>query len=218
MNVLDSIASRIQLTRDQATPYLVGITGMDAAGKTRFAEDLKAHLASSSFPVTIVHLDDFHNPKAVRYAGVSQVDNYLSRSIDFALFEERVLIPLRRARMLSFDDCLLDLDTDQYSRRVTYEVSPGDVVIIEGVFLFRKPWRQYFDLRIFLKVAAEVAIERGVTRDADRVGHDVRHRYENKYMPAQALHFATDDPEGYADLAIDNNDFDERLIVTSREA
>lgn len=214
-DIFTSIAGRIRTSRDEHTPYVVGVGGMDGSGKSHFAEDLRAYL-SQTFKVSIIHLDDFHNPKAVRHTGANEVENYLHKSINFCMFEERVLLPLTLTGKLFWEAALLDLDTDQYSNEVKYDVGPGGIVIIEGVFLFRKPWRQYIDLRIFLRVAAEIAIERGTRRDAERLGDDVLRRYEMKYVPAQALHFAADDPEGNAEIVIDNSDVNQQNIVAWR--
>lgn len=209
------IAGHVEETRQQHVPYLIGVSGMETAGKSRLAEDLKGYLADE-FKVTIIHLDDFFYPKAVRYASANDIDNYLYRSVDFRLFEERILKPLKQVRSLCWDACLLELATDEYTKHVKLKVDSDEVVIIEGVFLFREPWRHYFQLRIFLKIAAEVAMERGIRRDADRHGEDVRRRYEMKYLPAQLLHGRLDSPEQHADIVIDNNHFDRPVIVASR--
>jgi uridine kinase len=210
--VFSLIEAWISEKRDCLRPFVVGVSGIDAAGKSRFAEALRAHL-TSNFPVQIIHLDAFHNSRAIRYAGDDEVENYLSRSINFELFEQKILRPLKDQGRCLFDERLLDLDTDQYSRCVKYEITAGDIVIIEGVFLFRKPWRRYLDLRVFLRVAQNIARERGVSRDARTLGVDVRRRYERKYLPAQAIHCATDEPEEHAHIVIDNNDFMRPVIL-----
>lgn len=215
-DIFDFILTQIRSVRDERVPHVIGISGIDAAGKSYFAQELSTSLRAS-YAVSVIHLDDFHNPKAIRYDGISEIDNYLYKSINFGLFEESVLIPLKQHKALSLDAHLLDLDSDQFSHHVTYDVKPEDVVIIEGVFLLRKAWRDYFDLRIFLSVTPSVAIGRGIARDAHRLGSDVERRYEMKYIPAQALHALSDDPESSAHIVIDNNDVATRSIIAFRK-
>ena len=45
----------------------VGVDGVDGAGKTTFADELARALRAEGRPVVRVSLDDFHNPRAVRY-------------------------------------------------------------------------------------------------------------------------------------------------------
>jgi len=46
----------------------VGIDGVDGAGKTTFADALATTLQQQGRPVVRVSVDDFHHPRAIRYA------------------------------------------------------------------------------------------------------------------------------------------------------
>lgn len=210
--ILDIIQNRIQATYNPHQPFVIAVSGMDAAGKSSFAEAMREHLAET-FSVTVVHIDDYHNPRSIRHSGADEVENFLHRTINFDLLERTVLLPLREEKSLSCQAQVLDFQSDTYSKEVTYQVAPGDIVIVEGIFLFRSAWRSYFDLRIFLKVAPETAIDRGVVRDAHLLGADTRRRYEQKYIPAQLRHFADETPETSADFVIDNNDFARPVLL-----
>lgn len=50
-------------------PYLVGITGKDASGKTQLARQLYQHLQSTGITTHLIHVDDFHRPRSERYHG-----------------------------------------------------------------------------------------------------------------------------------------------------
>ena len=88
---------------------ICGITGADASGKTHLSRQLAERLRRR-FAVTIIHVDDFHNPKTIRYAGVDSAESYLTRSINFPRLIDEVLRPLRADRSLDYDGSVLDLD------------------------------------------------------------------------------------------------------------
>lgn len=71
------------LTLTIARPFIIGINGIDGAGKTRFSNELSRFLLHRGCTVQLVHVDDFNNSKAFRYAGHDQAENYYYRSIDF---------------------------------------------------------------------------------------------------------------------------------------
>lgn len=213
--IFDLIHSKVKQCHNSRAPFVIGISGKETAGKTWFAEQLRADL-HIEYNVNVIHLDNFFKPTAIRYAGSDEVDNYLNKSIDFELLEERVLVPLTVSKRLIWKANLFELQTDQFSYSAEFDVGPGDIAILEGVFLFRKAWRQYFDLRVLLTITDRVAVERGIARDTVRFGHDVRRRYEMKYLRAQAVHSIVDDPEGHAHVVVNNNDLDRPSVTLIR--
>src|SRR5215470_1690442 len=64
-------------------PFTIGINGIDGSGKTMFADALARLLLAQGRSVQVLHIDDFHNSKSVRYRGTDQGENYYYRSIDF---------------------------------------------------------------------------------------------------------------------------------------
>lgn len=203
--LLNRTASQIAGLADANRPILVAITGPDASGKSTFAAALSSVLGSRS---RIIHVDDFHNEKAIRYGGPDEAENYLRRSINFDLLEEGILRPARERGRVSFACSLLDLEADSFSRRVEVEAGPGDVLLVEGVFLLQRRLRHYFDHSIFLWVPLSLCAARGIARDRPTLGIDAERRYREKYLVAQARHMAEERPEEAASIVIDNSDFD----------
>lgn len=194
--------------------YLLAVTGPDCSGKTMFAASLADRL-SARRPTTVVHVDDFHFERAHRYAGSDEVDNYLNRSFNFALLEQEVLRPLKETGQVRFARTLLDLATDTLTRRVEFNVEAGSIVIVEGVFLLQRRLAAYWNLSVFLLVDKDVALGRGLSRDAALLRDDVERRYREKYLPAQERHMSIETPLAGADLIINNNDPQRPLLVSS---
>jgi uridine kinase len=88
-------------------------------------------------------------------------------------------------------------------------VGEGAVLLFDGVFLLRPELAASWDLSIFLRVDPEVSLNRALERDIALFGSAdaVEARYRRRYLPGQALYSERADPEGHADVLIDNTDF-----------
>ena len=72
---------------------------MTAADKTTFAERLAAAVRNTGRPVQVVHLDDFLNPRAIRYArGRASPLGYFLDTYDLAAFHVRGVSTLAGGR------------------------------------------------------------------------------------------------------------------------
>jgi uridine kinase len=81
-------------------------------------------------------------------------------------------------------------------------------VVADGVFLLRVELRQLWTLSVHLRVSEEESLRRALVRDVARFGSpgEVERRYRARYLPGQALYRREADPEGCADVLVDNDD------------
>jgi HAD superfamily hydrolase (TIGR01549 family) len=210
--VWHDLERRLEARRQPGRPTVVGVTGGDAAGKTWITNAFAAYLESRRRSVQVVHVDDFHNPRAYRYAGESEPDNYYGRSFALDRLVGEVLEPIRRDGRLHAELLLLDLASDRFDLRRRYDVTPETVVLLDGVFLLRPELRDYLDLAVHVDVPLAVALERARRRDVPVLGHGVMAKYAAKYVPAQRRHFEEVDPRRAADVVIDNTDEWPRIV------
>jgi uridine kinase len=201
-DLYEEIRSRIQ-TRTADMPFVIGINGIDASGKTTFAESLSRFLLTKGYSTQLVHVDDFHNEKAIRYCDGDEASNFYRRSFNFERLESLILKPIVEIGHLDTELILLDLESDQYSLKRQYKVSPSTIVIVEGVFLFKRELRHYFDLAIFLHSSFETAMQRARCRDKHIPVNAIEERYTKKYHAGQKLYFALEHPYDKADIIID---------------
>ncbi len=81
-----------------------------------------------------------------------------------------------------------------------------DIVLLEGIFLFKPQYAGRFDLKIWIECGFETALERAIRRSHEGLGHDEAIRaYERVYFPAQRLHLSQDRPRQVADLILPND-------------
>ncbi len=202
--IFEKILGEIKVRKDKNRPFVIGISGIDGAGKTEFAGAFEKFLNKQEFKTQAIHLDDFHNPKAIRYAGNDQADNYYRRSFNIDLITEKLLKPLRQKRAFTTGMTLLDYLTDKYDVEREFSFERDTVVVFEGVFLFRKELAPYIDYKIFLDITFAESKKRSQGRDAE----EYIEKYDVKYLPAQAKYLKEYPPEDTADLIIDNADWE----------
>jgi uridine kinase len=128
--------------------------------------------------VSRISVDDFHRPEAERRAHGDGPESYYRDAFDY--------------------DAL----------RATLERVDTGAAIVDGVFLQRPELAELWSLTIFLAVDREVALERALARDAERMGgiEAARARYASRYVPGESLYLAEADPEGRAGIVVDNVD------------
>jgi uridine kinase len=195
---------------------VLGICGIDLSGKTEFANSLAEYLASRRLKVMVLHLDDFHNPRAFRNSGSDPVDNYLNRNFNLGLLTKEVLVPIHEKRSFPVDLTLLDLMSDQYSIRKRFSIDRETIVLLEGIFLFRLELASFIDYRVFLEISFEEARRRVSIRDIPIYGPEMMQRYETKYWPAQKKYLAENPPRQTADMVVDNNNWKQPGIIFQR--
>ena len=76
-------------------PVRVAIDGIDAAGKTTFADALAPLVAERGRPVIRASIDGFHRPRAERYRrGADSPEGYYLDSFDYERVRAELLDPL----------------------------------------------------------------------------------------------------------------------------
>jgi uridine kinase len=210
--IFESILTDIIKRKRADKAFVVGISGIDGAGKTKFAESLEEFLIARDYTTQMIAIDDFHNPQADRYAGDNQADNYYNRSFNIDLIVEKLLLPLQQGNAFSIQLTLLDWHTDKYDIEKTYSFDQKTIAIIEGVFLFRKGLSPYIDYKIFLEIPFEESKRRALFRDATVSEAELR-KYDEKYVPAQRKYLAEFPPSEIADMIIDNVNWESPYIT-----
>ncbi len=134
-------------------PALVAVDGVDGSGKTTFAARLAARYVDHGRPAHVVHMDDFLNPRAVRYRlGRDSPEGFFRDTYDLAAFAVGVIEPLSSSGehpivFRAFDyraDCPVHVDPTP--------IAAEAVVIVEGMFLHRDELQGAWDMSVFLDV------------------------------------------------------------------
>ena len=147
--MLQKLANSILKVKHDS-PLRVGIDGIDAAGKSFLANELATFLTKSGRNGHL-HLNGrLSQPKHVRYQrGRYSPEGYYYDSFNYPLVKEVLLEPLgpdgnRRYRTTAFD-----YKTDRETQSKEWIASDKDILIFEGVFLFRPELVHYRDVKVF---------------------------------------------------------------------
>ena len=170
VNTFKIIKSNYERDKKQNTPYIIGINGIDCAGKTTLAKDLSGELKQSGINNEIFHIDDFNNKKVEKETYSAFASGNWNEN-DFDRYYESI-IDFQKAR-----------------EAVEEAVAINVIVIMEGIFIFRPKLKITFNYRIYLEVDASVALarfeERRRLKGDDRpveIFEDIWVRAHNKYV------------------------------------
>jgi uridine kinase len=212
--ILNELASSI-LECKHDSPLRVGIDGIDAAGKTHLANELASLLTQSGRTVILASIDGFHNPKHVRYQrGPYSPEGYYYDSFNYEILKEVFLNPLEPGGNRKYRAAVFDFKTDSETQNKELMAGDTDILIFEGVFLFRPELVQYWDFKIYVDIDFQTSIDRALVRDIDLLGdrREILKRYQERYIQGQQIYLESVKPITIADMIIDNNDFTRPLI------
>jgi uridine kinase len=194
--------------RNRTGRTLVGIDGVEGAGKTTFADDLAVVLRECGIEVIRISLDDYLNPQSVRYAqGRTSPKGFFEDSYDYPKFVEEVLEPLGCQGSGRYRTAAYDLESESPVKS-PWQVAPDNaVVIIDGMFLHRSAFctgggRKAWDLSVWL----DVPFEESYRRLHQRLGFSENpHDPSNaRYYEGQLMYIQMCDPASKADIVIEN--------------
>ena len=180
---------------------VVGISGIDCAGKSTLANRLALEFAPEKHDTIIISIDDFHNPKEVRQARGNPACNYLEKSFDYATFFNELLPAINIYEDVEIEVPVRDIETE-VTRNRHFSVSKNSLVIVEGVFLFQQAYINLFSLRVWLSINYQQCLDRARTREFDldhyKTVEDIERNYLTRFIPGQKLHADRDAPASSA--------------------
>lgn len=198
----------LRLDRQVARPVLrVAIDGVDGAGKTTFADELAGVLGGLDRRVLRASVDGFHRPRAQRYRrGRGSPEGFYRDSYDYPALVRELLRPLGPGGSLRFRRGVFDVQADTPSMADLEQARPGDILLLDGLFLHRPELRALWDDSVFLRVAFAVSVPRGAARGPGYGSPDPADPSNRRYIGGNRLYFAESDPEGAAGVVVNNDD------------
>ena len=186
---------------------VVAIDGADGAGKTVFADDLATELRSLGHEVFRASMDDFHQPRALRWAkGRDSAEGFYEDSFNYSAFRRALLGPFRMAGSTGFQLRFFDLKRD-VPFDAEWATGPADaILIVDGLFLLRPELAGTWNFSVWLDAPAEVRRARMIARDGSHPEPDEPRA--QRYLGAQELYQREASPRTAASAIIDNTDYD----------
>lgn len=213
-DVLGAVAERVRALPGEG-PWLVAVDGVDGVGKTTFADGLAAALGAEGVGVVRVSMDGFHRPREERYRrGRASAEGYYRDSFDVETFIAVVVGPIREERSTVIRTAVFDHRRDLPVEGPLVPVVPGDVVVVDGVFLHRDGLAGLWDFSVFLRAPFAVTLTRMAVRDG--VVGGAESPALRRYRDGQRLYMAECAPVRRASVVVDNTDVTApRLVARS---
>jgi len=197
------VAQRAKTPANRAV--VVGISGIDASGKGFITEKIAQRLQEAGWRVATINADDWLNLPEVCMSRRSPGEHFYEHAMRFDKMFDQLIVPLQKNRAVSFvADCA---DAKGNRRKHSYEFHKIDIVLLEGIFLFKPAYRRHFDITAWVDCSFATGLKRAIARCQEGLppAETIR-AFTTIYFPAQRIHFARDNPQGAADFIIRNDD------------
>ncbi|WP_051353296.1 kinase [Thalassobacillus devorans] len=176
--------------------YVVGIDGLSRSGKTTFANELGERLEAENILYRTIHMDDHIVEREKRYdTGQEEWYEYYRLQWNVMGLREELFEKIRNLSQVTLD--FYDKDSDTSQRR-TITLPENGLIIIEGVFLQRSEWKEYFDYMVYL----DCPREKRFLREKEAIRANIS-KFINRYWKAEEYYIDKEQPIENADMVVD---------------
>ncbi len=163
-------------------PFIIGITGGSASGKTLFLKELFERFKEGE--ISLVSQDNYYKPIEEQTKDVNGIENFdLPTAINHTKFSKDIQKLIQGER--------LELKEYTFNKKDVIPkdiiIEPTKIIVVEGIFVFHFPEvSNLIDLKIFIDATDEIKLNRRIQRDAVERGYDINdvlYRWENHVTP-----------------------------------
>ncbi len=151
-------------------PFIIGITGGSASGKTLFLSRLMEQFKSDE--ICLLSQDNYYRPIDQQTKDHNGIENFdLPGAIDDQAFAADIE-KLRNGEVVSRVEY-----TFNNSEKVPdlLHFHPRKILVVEGIFVFHFPEvAQLLDLKIFIDAQDKIKLKRRIKRDNEERGYDLQ--------------------------------------------
>lgn len=177
---MDDLIRKISSLKIENKTLLIAVDGFGGSGKTTLAQKIKSYFEN----VTIIQIDDFYSHQLKR--------------ADRERILQQIIKPLKKNILARYQ--VYDWEKKKLAHWI--EVSPGGVVIIEGVSAMHPDFGRY-DVTIWVDYPQEQAAQRGILRDINEHKVDTTEQWRNDWMPQEKEYVDEHVPHKKVDFIID---------------
>ncbi|MGZ7148958.1 kinase [Bacillus sp. BC08] len=175
--------------------FILGIDGLSRSGKTTFVANLKENMKQESIPFHIFHIDDHIVERNKRYhTGYEEWHEYYYLQWDIEWLRQKFFQKLQTETKLNLPFYHNVADLCEMKK---VQIPIVGVIVIEGVFLQRKEWRDFFHYIVYLDCPREIRF----LRESEETQKNLS-KFENRYWKAEDYYLETELPKERADLVI----------------
>ncbi len=183
-------------------PYIIGITGGSASGKTLFLKRLMERFEHHE--ICLISQDNYYKPIHLQTRDENGIENFdIPESIDAERYAADIQA-LRDGNTVNILEYTFN-KKDVVPKMLTFFSCP--IIVVEGIFVFHfLEIAHLIDLRIFIDAKNKIKLDRRINRDNVERGYDltdVLYRWENHVTPTYNKFIKP--YKKHADIVIPNN-------------
>ena len=177
--------------------FILGIDGLSRSGKTTLVKELEEDMKESGIPFHIFHIDDYITQRNKRYdTGFEEWYEYYNLQWDIDWLQRNFFRKLQ-------SDIQIELpfyhDETDICEMKEIQLPLVGVIIVEGVFLQRKEWRNFFHYMVYLDCSRETRF----LRESEETQKNLP-KFQSRYWKAEEYYLETESPRDMADFVIRN--------------
>ena len=196
-------AARARVPAQRAV--VCAVSGIDASGKGYLAGHLAGRLEDEGLRVAVVGVDPWLNLPDRRFAKENAGEHFYRNALRLEEMFSRLVLPLRRSGSIRLEAKVVEETSADFETRL-YAFDHVDVIVLEGIFLFKRAFRRLYDVAVWVECTFETALRRAIDRGQEGLpAEQTIAAYASIYFPAQLVHFERDDPRSAADVTLVND-------------
>ncbi|UII57769.1 hypothetical protein LS684_10245 [Cytobacillus spongiae] len=177
---------------------IFGIDGLSRSGKTTLANMLKDELQKiQKIKICLFHIDDFIVERKSRYnTNYEEWYEYYYLQWDINWMKKNMFELLKTSCVITLP--YYDNLSDTHSVE-TVNIPETCLIIIEGVFLQRKEWRDFYDFVVYI----DAPKDKRLLRESPSTQNNIK-KFENRYWKAEDYYLREEKPKERANLVLTN--------------
>ncbi|MFJ8455357.1 kinase [Bacillus paramycoides] len=177
--------------------FILGIDGLSRSGKTTLVKELEEDMKQSEIPFHIFHIDDHITERNKRYnTGFAEWYEYYNLQWDIEWLQQNLFQKLHSNMQLELPYYHDETDICEMKE---IQLPLVGVIIVEGVFLQRKEWREFFHYMVYLDCSRETRF----LRESEETQQNLS-KFQSRYWKAEDYYMEMELPRKRADLVIRN--------------
>jgi uridine kinase len=140
---------------------LVAVSGIDGSGKGYVTARIVEGIQQKGVKAVAINVDGWLNLPPRRFLKERPAEHFYHHAIRFDAMFTHLILPLKRQRSIHVEATLAEETASAYHQYM-YDIGDVDVIALEGIYLMKRTFREYYDLALWVECSFETALIRAL--------------------------------------------------------